>query len=58
MSLWRIFLGEGKLGPMWVDLNVWSWWSIEIPDAFIEGQGGLYGFKLVFNETIRLRVEG
>ena len=26
-------MGEGRLGPMGVDLSVWRRWSMEIPDA-------------------------
>ena len=29
------FMGEGKLGPIGVDLMVLHKWSIEIPNAFV-----------------------
>ena len=33
VQLWRISWGEGRLGPIGIDLNVWSRCSMEVPEA-------------------------
>ena len=34
VQLWRISQGDGRLGPMEVDLSIWRRWSMEVPEAF------------------------
>ena len=50
-------IGEGKLGPMGVDLSIWSRWSMETPETLAVDRD-LYGLDLAFYEAIGLGVEG
>ena len=35
VQLWRISWGEGRVGPIGVDLGVWRRWYIEIPEVLV-----------------------
>ena len=50
-------MGEGMLGPIGVDLSVWSWWSMAVPEASVVDREVFYSFNLVFCEAIGVGIE-